>query len=360
MKKLAILACAAILAGLSAREPSMKVTEKVIDRKGVKLTQKEWVAKFHHSEMNLKITLDADGKIVKKAWGDFFLGLRHGTIYNGSWDIWQFIAAKGMKSADLPSSAPVERVSFVRFPDSSSANMVWKNGEIRVLQTSGAANWVYVKVIIPEGVRNVSLVLRPGGAHTSVKGRERWIRYNGKDTPVNFFKVRTMEVAPKVDGMAIYSKNYNEKYGNFLVFESEKVAKITQHTENPVTIFFHAKPGVKELNFALGYFANQDPEEAMQRFLVEQAPTVRKSLDAIQWDKAPDFSEFTKNAAQVKSLIAGVQGDAKAKFEKEFAEIQKAYEDAKAKNDIPAYTQALERLRKLQKSIGAASLGDLM
>ena len=62
----------------------------------------------------------------------------------------------------------------------------------------------------------------------------------------------------------------------------------------------------------------------------------------------------------MKKLIAGLSGAEKAKYEKDFAEIQKEYETAKAANDIPAYTKALERLRKLQKTIGSSALGDLM
>ena len=360
MKKLLILGAAAMVLGLSAREPSMKIVDKSFERKGEKLQHKEWIVKFHHSDMNLKNTLDSEGKLVKKAWGDFFIGLRHGTVSNGSWDIWQFISVMDKKWKVMPEKDPVSKVSFVRFADSSCANMEWSNGTIRVLQTAGSQKWVYVKVTMPAGIHKVMLYVRPGGSHHGIKGRERHIRLGSYETESKNFKVNTMNFDGKTTGMAFFNKNYSEKNGNFLVFEAEKIQSIQNHTENPVTVIFYPKKGVTELNFALGYFLNEDAEEVTQRFLVEQLPTIRKGLDSIQWDKAPDFSEFTKNAAQVKSLIAGVQGDAKAKFEKEFAEIQKAYEDAKAKNDIPAYTQALERLRKLQKSIGAASLGDLM
>lgn len=345
---------------LSAREPSMKLTEKKLTRKGETFTVKQWSVKFHHSDLTLKNTFDKDGKLVKKAWEDFFLGLHHGTISNGSWDIWNFIYAQDIKGKALPDSAAAEQVSFIRFPDSSSVNMAWKNGVIKVLQTSGAAQWVYVKVTLPAGIRQVTFRLRPGGAHSGIKGRERWIRYNGKDTASEFFKTRTIPVAANVDGMAFFNRNYSEKNGNFLVFESEKIARITNHTENPVTVIFHAKPGVKELNFALGYFLNQDAQEVIQRFLVEQLPNLRKSLDAVQWDKAPDFTEFSKNAEQVKNLISGIQEADKAKYEQEFQAIQKHYESAKANNDQNKYVNALERLRNLQKKIGASALDSLM
>ena len=69
---------------------------------------------------------------------------------------------------------------------------------------------------------------------------------------------------------------------------------------------------MKELNFALGYFLDEDAEEVIQRFMVEQLPTIRKGLDSIQWDKAPDFTEFSRNAEQGKYLISGYQVAAKA------------------------------------------------
>lgn len=360
MKKLLIFTGLALAAVLSAREPSMKVIEKKIDRKGVSLTQKEWKVNFHHSEMLLKNMIGADGKLVKKAWGDFFCGLTHGTISNGSWDIWDFISVQSMKWKNIPSAAPVSNVAFVRFPDSSSFNMSWADGEIKVLQTSGAKDWVYVKVKMPAGIRCVTLRLRPGGAHSSVKGRERHIRYNGGDELAEFFKVKTLKWDGKSDGLAFYNRNYSEKNGNFLVFESEKIAKINHHTENPVTLQIYPKKGVTEMNFALGYFLNANADEVTKRFLVEQLPNQRKALDSIEWDKAPDFTEFSRNAEQVKKLIAGLQGDEKAKNEKELAAIQKEYEAAKAMNDQNAYAKALDKLRKLQKAIGSSALNSLM
>ena len=110
----------------------------------------------------------------------------------------------------------------------------------------------------------------------------------------------------------------------------------------------------------LGSFLNANADEVTKRFLVEQLPNQRKALDSIEWDKAPDFTEFSRNAEQVKKLIAGLQGDEKAKNEKELAAIQKEYEAAKAMNDQNAYAKALDKLRKLQKAIGSSALNSLM
>ncbi len=356
MKHFITLALLTAVVGLSAREPSIKITEKQIDRKGMKLTRKTWRADFHHSSLNFTNTINTEGKLVTGAWDDLFLGVGHGTINNGSWDGWGFLSAQGIKSKPLPGAAPAEKVDFVRYNDSSCVNISWKNGQFRILQPANTPDWLYVKVTLPEGIKNVTLRVRPGGSHYGIKGRERWVRYNGTDSESKNMKTKTIIPASSVDGMAFYSKNYNEKYGNFLVFESGKVEKITHHSENPIYIIFHAKPGVKEMNFALSYFKNEDAENAMKRFLVEQLPTAKKAMESVQWDKAPDFSEFSRNAAQVKTLISGIQGADKVKYEKEFTEIQTAYETAKGKNDVPGYTAALERLRKLQKNVGTSAM----
>ena len=356
MKKLLIFAAAAAVVGLSAGEPAMKFTESQINRKGVKLTRKVWKVNFHHSSLNFRNTLSPEGKLITSAWDDLFLGLGHGSINNGSWDGWNFLSAQGIKSKPLPGAAPVSKVDFVRYNDSSSVNINWQNGQFRILQQENTPAWVYVKVTIPEGIKEVTLRVRPGGSHYNIKGRERWIRYNGADFESKGWSAKAFMPAAGVDGMTFFSRNYNEKYGNLLVFESAKVEKITYRGENPIYISFYAKPGVKEMNFALSYFKNEDAENAMKRFLVEQLPTAKKAMDSIQWDKAPDFTEFSRNAAQVRTLISGLQGPKKAAFEKEFTEINAAYETAKAKNDVPGYTNALERLRKLQKNVGASAM----
>lgn len=356
MKKLFIFAAVAAAIGLSAGEPAMKVTEKKIDRKGVQLTRKSWKVNFHHSTLTFTNTLSPEGKLLNSAWDDLFLGVGHGNVNNGSWDGWFFLCAQGIKSKQLPNAAPASKVDFVRYNDSSAVNIKWETGDFRVLQPANTPEWLYVKVSIPEGIKTVSLRVRPGGAHYNIKGRERWIRYNGSDFESKGYTPIPLTYGKGVDGMAFYSKNYNEKFGNYLVFESDKVEKITCNGENPIVVTFHAKPGVKEMHFALSYFKNEDPENAMKRFLVEQLPTAKKVLDGIQWDKAPDFTEFSRNAAQVKNLISSMQGPKKAEFEKEFNEIQAAYEAAKSKNDVSGYASALERLRALQKKVGASAM----
>lgn len=354
MKRIITLAFLVTLCGLYAKEPLIKYTEKKIDRKGTSLVRKMWNVNFHHSSLNFHNTFDNNGKLVRKAWDDLFLGVGHGSINNGSWDGWNFITVQGVKSKSLPGGEIIKKVDFVRYSDSASVNLNWPSGQIRVLQQANNAKWLYVKVTNPTGIKSVTLRVRPGGAHYNIKGRERVIRYNGNDLVSG--KLKTLMPAKGVDGMAFYSRNYNEKYGNFLIFESNKIAKMTYFSENPIYLNIYANPGVKEMVFALGYFSNEDADAAINRFLVEQLPTAKKAMDSVQWDKAPDFSEFKRNAVQVKNLIAGTSGAAKAKFEKEFAATNKAYEAAIKKKDVSAYNDALARLRKLQKQVGTHAM----
>lgn len=344
------------LCGVFAKEPVIKYSEKTIDRKGVKLVRKMWDVDFHHSKLNFRNTLTPEGQLAKGAWDDLFLGLSHGTINNGSWDGWNFINIRSVKSKSLPEGEPVSKVDFVRFSDSSSLHLNWPSGQLRVLQQANNSKWMYAKVVIPDGIRSVTLRVRPGGAHYNIKGRERIIHYNGNEYNSVNGKRNVLPMAKGVDGMAFFSRNYNEKFGNFLIFESDKVAKMDHHSENPIYITFYPAPGVKEMCFGLSYFSNEDAVDAAKRFLVERLPTAKKAMDSIQWDKTPDFSEFKRNAAQVKTLINGLSGDAKAKFEKEFIAVNQACKIANQKKDVSAYNDALAKLRKLQQNVGTYAM----
>ena len=312
MKHLFAILLFGALAALSAREPTIQLKEKQIDRKGVKLLRKSWKVDFHYASLTFQNTVNPDGTLSTKAWDDLFLGISHGTVNNGSWDGWNFLTAQGVKSKSLPGAAPASKVDFIRYSDSASLHLNWQTGQIRVYQAANSSKWLYVKVVIPEGIRTVMLRVRPGGAHYNIKGRERMIRYNNTDYR-------------SVNGKLIY-------------------------------VIFHAKPGVKEMNFALSYFAGEDAENAISRFMVEQLPTAKKAMDAIQWDKTPDFTEFTRNAAQVQYLISGLPETKKNAFAKELADIRKAYNNAKSQNNVSAYTDALKRLRDLQKKVGSFAM----
>ena len=349
------LAALTAAVALPAREPNIKLKETKIDRKGVKLNRKTWKVDFHHSALTFQNTITEDGKLSKKAWDDFMLGLAHGTINNGSWDGWNFIIVQSNNAkAGLPANEPAKKVDLVRYSDGASLNLSWNVGQLRIYQPANSAKWLYVKVNIPDGIRSVTLRVRPGGAHYNIKGRERMIRYNGNDYKSINKPSAPIAVAKDNGGMAFYSRNYNEKYGNLLIFEPEKTAKITYLYENPIQVTFHTKPGVKEMTFGLSYFANEDAEGAINRFLVEQLKTAEKAMESIQWDKAPDFAEFTRNAVQVKKLIAALPENSKekAKFAKELTSIEAAYNTAKGKNDVSGYADALAQLRKLQKNVG--------
>ena len=347
---------------LPAREPNIKLKETKVDRKGVKFDRKTWKVDFHHSALTLQNTITADGKLSTKAWDDFMLGLAHGTINNGSWDGWNFIIVQGNHSkAGLPAKEPVKKVDLVRYTDGASLNLSWTAGQMRIYQPANSPKWLYVKVCIPDGIKNITLRVRPGGAHYNIKGRERMIRYNGNDYKSINKPSAPIAVAKENGGMAFFSRNYNEKYGNLLIFEPEKTEKITYLYENPIQVTFHAKPGVKEMTFGLSYFANEDAENVINRFLVEQLKTAEKAMESIPWDKAPDFAEFTRNAAQVKKLITALPETSKEKaaFAKELASIEKAYTAAKSKNDVSAYADALAQLRTLQKNVGNHAMKNL-
>ena len=151
---LTAVCCISAIAVFSA-EPMMKVTEKNLDRKGKKYTQKSWNVQFHHSFMILKNTIGEDGKLAAGAWGDYFFGLDHGRVNNGSWCGWNFMEVQDAAGKNLTRSAPVQSVSFIKFDGGSYAVLTWPKGSIKILQQHSMKDWVFVKASVPSGIRQV-------------------------------------------------------------------------------------------------------------------------------------------------------------------------------------------------------------
>lgn len=127
-----------------------------------------------------------------------------------------------------------------------------------------------------------------------------------------------------------------------------------------MNIRFNAKPGVRELCFALGYFAKEDPADASQRFLTERLPNVKKTLDAINWNPAVDVSSFESTYKQVQILISAMEGSEKAEEEKKLKELRDAFEHAKNSSDAAGCAKALDNLRAMQKRVGSTKLNTLL
>ena len=351
--------CVSAITAFSAT-PMVKVTEKNIIRKEKTYTQKSWSVKFDHSAMILKNTINSEGKLVTGTSDDYTFGLRHGTVNNGSWCSWSFMEVLDAQGKNLTRSSPVKDVTFIKFDGGSYADCVWEKGSIKVLQQQNMKDWVFIKVVVPSGIRQVNFKVWPGGTAWKVPGRERRLKIADQDMEL---KGNTPKVIPFTGtecGIAFYNRNYNDQYGNFLVFDPASVAKITGVEANSMTVRIIAKKGVKEMCFALGYFAKEDPADATQRFLVERLPNVKKTLDAINWNPAADVSSFESTYKQVQMLISAMEGPEKAEEEKKLKEIRDVFEQAKNSSDAAGCAKALDNLRAMQKRVGSTKLNTLL
>ena len=351
--------CVSAITAFSAT-PMVKVTEKNITRKEKTYTQKSWHVQFDHSSMILKNTVSEEGKLIIGVWGDYFLGLNHGRVNNGSWCGWNFMGVLDAAGKNLTRSAPVKNVSFIKFNGGSCVDLTWPKGSIKILQQHSMKDWVFVKASVPSGIRQVRFTVWPGGAHWKIAGRERRVKIGNEDMELNGNAPKAVPFSGTECGMVFYNRNYNEQYGNFLVFESDKVEKISGSGVNAMNIRFNAKPGVRELCFALGYFAKEDPADASQRFLTERLPNVKKTLDAINWNPAVDVSSFESTYKQVQILISAMEGSEKAEEEKKLKELRDAFEHAKNSSDAAGCAKALDNLRAMQKRVGSTKLNTLL
>ncbi|MBE6374825.1 MAG: hypothetical protein E7055_22505 [Lentisphaerae bacterium] len=356
---LTTVCCISAIAVFSA-EPMMKVTVKNLDRKGKQYTQKSWNIQFHHASMILKNTIGEEGKLASGVWGDYFFGLDHGRVNNGSWCGWNFMEVLDAAGKNLTRSAPVNNVSFIKFDGGSYADFAWEKGSVKVLQFQNMKDWIFVKTTVPSGIRQVRFTVWPGGTHWKVTGRERRVKIGSEDLELNGNVPKAVPFAGTECGMVFYNRNYNEQYGNFLVFEPDKVEKISGTGVNAMNIRFNVKTGVRELCFALGYFAKEDPGDAAQRFLTERLPNVKKALDTVNWNPVIDVSSFESAYKQVQLLVSAMESSLKQEEERKLKELRNSFDQAKSSSDAAGCARALDDLRAMRERVGKTNLKTLL
>ena len=352
------ICCIAAITAFSAT-PMLKVTEENINRNERTYTRKNWRVQFDLSSMVLRNTINSEGKLVAGTSEDYLFGLRHGTVNNGSWCSWNFMEVLDAEGRNLTKSALVKDVTFIKYDGGSYVDCTWENGSVKILQQKNIKDWVFVKAVVPSGIRQVNLRVWPGGTAWKALGRERRLKIADQDMELKGNVPKAIPFTGTECGIAFYNRNYSEQYGNFLVFEQDKVMKITGVEANSMTLRFIAKADVTEMCFALGYFAKEDPAEATQRFLEERLPDVKKTLDALDWNPTPDFSSFEATYKQVQMLVSAMTEPGKGDEEIKLNEIRTTFEQAKNNSDAAGCAKALDNLRAMQKRVGFANLNAL-
>ncbi|OQA89000.1 MAG: hypothetical protein BWY31_00185 [Lentisphaerae bacterium ADurb.Bin242] len=339
---------------LAGMEPMMKTVDKELKRDSRVLREKQWNISFGSSGMVLRNLVDLDGgRLIRQKWGDYFFGLSHGSVNNGSWCGWNFFSCAGTDGKSIPENSPVRKVTLVKFSDGSAADFLWDGLSIRMIQFSGVKDWVFMRVKSAAPLKSVIFRAWPGGAHWEAPGRERRLKIADKDFDLTRKQV---DIPLERNGLALYNRNYSEEYGNYLVFEADKYDKLTGYSDNSVSLTFFPKKDQGEFHFALGYFFKEPPADAISRFLVERLPNIEKMLRTIDWNPAVDVSSFESGLQQTRLLLSKLDPGAGTAFSSELELIEKAFRKARSENDASGCAEAQENLRKLRVRIGEQGL----
>ena len=311
---------------------------------------------FNQSEMTYNYLLDPANKPVKQKWGDFELGLRHGRIQNGSWCMWNFFSCIMPDKSSLTDQCPAEKVCLMSTKNGVHAEIVWPGLTLKLIQLNNAQEWIFMEVTVKETPAILRLRAWPGGAKwKAAGGGERRLMTPGDDVKI---PEKKLTFSGSSGGLALYNRNYSEKNGNFLVFEPEKYKEITASANNMVMLDFVPKNGEKVFHFALGYFLNEDPQEACSRSLKERLPNIAGMLKEIQWTPDADFSVFYSNVEVIEKIIAAgtLSEREKNSFLAELAQCKKRFKKAEENRDIPGAYHEVEVSGDIRSRIGQAAV----
>lgn len=342
---------------LAGMDPMIKTVDKELKRDNRVLREKQWNIFFSNSSMVLRNLVDPDGnRLVRQKWGDYFFGLSHGSVNNGSWCAWNFFSCIGADGKNIPENFPAQKVSLVKFDGGAAADFLWDGLSIRVIQLSGMKDWVFMRVKSTAPVKSMTFRAWPGGAHWNIPGRERRLKIADKDFDLT---KKQVDIPLEKNGLALYNRNYSEEYGNYLVFEANQLDKLTGYSDNSVSLTFLTKKDQREFHFALGYFFKEPSADATSRFLVERLPNIEKMLRTIEWNPTVDVSSFEANLQQTKLLLSKLAPGEKTQFSSELDLIEKAFRKARTENDASGCAEAQEKLRNLRIRIGEQGLSRL-
>lgn len=371
-----VLLAGAMLAWEQLAPAQLLLSESMVERQGQQVRQVKRSYLFGDSSLIYQYHQDpADGSLLSGKWGDFFFGLSHGSVNNGSWCTWNFLTVHarsgGHRSSDLIRQKPPVKTGMVRFSGGQLAEWVWA-GELslRLLQFADMPEWLFGRLLLPAGdtVGEIGLGAWPGGAHWDIPGRERHLVCGGQDLNLTTAFQPVPFQPGQFNALALYNRNYSERNGNFLVFSGMQTAAVTAQAGglNKVQLNFVPVPGGREFVFALGYFRDADPQESVARFLGEQAANIKDVLAGINWTPGLDASAFAReweigqNVLRVleSSADPGLTAEVEA-GRQQLAELRERFRQGVAADDPGACSIAWQELEALRLQLGQAWLNTL-
>jgi len=351
------------------------VEENEVEREGTKGLQVKREYLFKQSSLIYRYSHDPETKaLLKGKWGDYFFGLNHGTVNNGSWCTWDFLQVNQLQKGrriNLLNLAPVTKTGMSRFAGGQLAEFVWPGGiTFRLIQYEAMPEWLFGRVQLPEQIADLEVALGawPGGTHWESPGRERHLLLQGNDLLLTNTPQNVPFVTEQGNALALYNRNYSERNGNFLIFEGSQVAGLTANAggNNKVQMNFKPADGKRELTFALGYFLDADPGETVARFLGEQAPNIIEILQKVDWNPAFDSSGFQRDWQRCRELLAILQKSNIVQLQElsgqaagQLDQLRQRFADGEAANDPGQCSTAWQELGGLRLQLGKAWLETL-
>ena len=356
-------------------QAQLLVEEKEEERDGAKMLQVKREYLFKQSSLIYRYNLDPDDKtLLKGKWGDYFFGLKHGTVNNGSWCTWDFLQVNQLQKGrrtNLLNQAPVTKTGMSRFAGGQLAEFVWTGGiSFRLIQYEAIPEWLFGRVQLPEKTADLEVVLGawPGGTHWESPGRERHLVLQQNDLLLTNAPQNIPFAEENGNALALYNRNYSERNGNFLVFEGSQIAGLTANAggNNKVMMYFKPADGKREFTFAMSYFLDVDPGETVARFLVEQSPNIIDMLQKVDWNPAFDSSGFQRDWQRcrklltilLKSNLAQLQ-ERSRQAEQQLADLRQRFAAGETANDPGQCSTAWQELEGLRLQLGKAWLETL-
>jgi len=304
---------------------------------------------------NLKINYQAiyneeEKKPIRKKWGDFSLGCEFGRIGNGGWDIWNFLSVgvnKDGKNINIERENLIKNIYILENTEERGIAELFWEGEIylsvKILKYKGLKNWFFMKIESNFPISKVFLSAYPGET-TGPKERERWCGFKS-----GFYNLHKEEGKMKEGDFYVILFNkyggYQDRYGNFLVFLPDEVNDCRVRGTYGVGIEITPKRDLKEIKFALGYFYNENREEAIENFKQIEVNEIYNKLSKIDWKVNFDFSSFKNIVEEIDKLLENEE----AKKLIDENEYKKLIEEGKKFVNEKNYKGILDIVEKIEK-----------
>jgi hypothetical protein len=354
MMKILSLTATLVLAALQCAAKVDVVYKDNLSDKRAGMHREKYTASFDKCSLYAEYTLE-EGRIVRKAWGDHFFGLKLGySPKNGGWSIWDFLNvyvkdSEGRMVDALGASRPRLFAGY----SAGGADFLaaeWLAPDGRCLKLLFAAypshsDWIFVRVDLGGAeVERIDFNAYPGNAAVP-EGRERHFATLENDWILN---KESAAFKPKTSSALLYSRYVDERFGNKIVFDERLIESVTvPRTASKISVRFKPAEGAKAAVFALGYFAYKEPGGQVTRFLGEEGDAVAGFLRSVNWDAEPDSDDFKLSVKIALSMGIG---------RKALDRVAKRYLKAVKAKDMAAVAKCCDEVAEMRRRKTAEEL----